>query len=112
MIIDEFDMNILTERVTKEVMRLVNKHHSDTRFEVANYKRALTHTAKKFQAIEHRYMVALGIFNKGKISLPARLEELQNTMQANHIGVQNVYNKFLELEQRIVNLEEEYKRKC
>ncbi len=101
----EFWIDFVSKRVMLDLNKEINKLALRTYREMANCKRALTEACCSMELVEDRYTRALGDFIGNSHTLPNKLAEVQETVQKNSIGVQNVYNKFSEIEKRQLELE-------
>ena len=82
-----FDYDKLCQKITKDVIEDISSHYFSIDSQVT------------------KLMNALGGFNEGADSLPSRLQEIKELIAGHTLGIQNVFDKFKQIEDRQIALE-------
>ena len=101
--VTELELSFLADHVANQVTHAFKFHYEDLKKQISVCKQDLERVSKENQSIHKGYDFPL--------SLIPKLQEIKEIFDSNSIGTQNVYKKFLELEQRQRELEELVKDK-
>ncbi len=90
----DYSFERLVEEVSSKVMKIVNKHHSQLKVDVASYRHDVKNLSIELKHFKQEINDITRKFNGKHESFPERLQEISEKIDAHAIGVQNVYNEF------------------
>lgn len=91
------DKDKLKEEIAAHVMKIVNKHHADTKKNLAVYRTDIRRIESDFDSYQRKINNALGKFNDKHENLPSKLQSIESSICSHAQGVQNVYNEMIEI---------------